>query len=277
MPRHVVYFFVLLLALLLGCRSSASRALSGTAPSHDRNWQTPLAVLPRAKIAGDQVKVYNVRDFRYAAPDVYIANYDDRIYDLRELKAVDFVVVPFRSMPSLAHTMISFGFEGDEHLAVSVEARLEEGEQYDPLKGALGQYELMYVVADERDVIPLRTEHRDVDVHVYKTRATPEQAQLLFADVVHRVNELARQPEFYHTLTNNCTTNIRDHVNRVFPNRVPWDFDVLLNGRSARLAYHLRLLETDQPFEEARRQALVNPRVPDAVRMSNFSAAIRRF
>jgi hypothetical protein len=141
----------------------------------------------------------------------YIVRHYDKTFDLNRLDSVDFLVVPFKEAPNLAHTMLSFGFGGNDYLVVSVEARMEEGQSYSPVKGLMRQYELMYVVADERDVIPLRTKHRDVDVYLYRTRATPEQARMLLVDMMARVNKLAFEPEFYDTFTNNCTTNIVPH------------------------------------------------------------------
>ena len=285
---------ILLLASLLatsGCRGGAStrsedwfapvapdstQSLSAFGASLNRNWATPMAVLPRAQRRGDKVKVYQVRNFRYASADTFVPDYYDRVYDLDKLAGVDFVVVPFRRARSLAHTMLSFVFEDGNNLAVSVEARLERGESYSPLGGALNQYELMYVVADERDVIPLRSEHRDSDVYIYRTKATPEEARQLLADVLDRVNRLAQRPEYYHTLTNNCTTNLLAHVNKIRPGRVAYGWQVLFNGHSDRLAYDLGLLDSDKPFEQTRRLAWSNDRVRQALATDGFSAQIRR-
>ncbi len=136
-------------------------------------------------------------------------------------------MVPFESMPAVAHTMLSFELarpDGkSDHLAVSVEVRKEKHETYNPVKGSARQYELMYVVADERDVIRQRTNYRHENVYLYRTTATPEVSQQLLADVLGRVNQLAKKPEFYDTLTNNCTTNIVRHIDRVRPNRVTYD------------------------------------------------------
>jgi hypothetical protein len=116
----------------------------------------------------------------------------------------------------------------------------------------------MYLVAEERDLVLLRTEARDVEVYMYKARATAEQRRALFVDVFQRVNQIYRQPEFYNTLTNNCTTNIVDHINHLVPGKIPYDYRVLLPGYSDQLAYDLGLLDTDFSFEETRRRAHIN-------------------
>jgi hypothetical protein len=224
-------------------------------PSHNRKWQRDLAVLPYAEFDGEQVTVRNIRDADYITENDYLLKYHDRVYDLNDLEAVYFFVVPFVEKPALAHTMLSFGFADGRHLGVSVEVRLEEGEKYFPMAGVMGQFEIMYLVAEERDLVLLRTEARDVDVYMYKARTTAEQRRALFVDVFRRVNQIYRQPEFYNTLTNNCTTNIVDHINHLAPGKIPYDYRVLLPGYSDQLAYDLGLLDTDVSFEETRRRA----------------------
>ncbi len=255
--------------LLVGC------ALPGQNPQ-PQPWDPGHAVMPRAEFAGDFVRVSNVRNFRYAASDVFVPRYDSRIYDLRRIEGVDFIVVPFKDAPNLAHTMLSFGFDNGEYLAFSVEARRREGQEYSPISGMLARYELIYVLADERDVIPLRTFHHSSDTYLYRTRATPAQSQALFVDVLQRANRLNQHPEFYNTLTNNCTTNIRDHINHVMPGRVPWNPAVWITGRADRIAYDMGLLERTRPFDEAKRRALVNEVANRFVDAPDFSVQIRR-
>ena len=250
--------------------------LSMLRPSNERDWVPEQAVLPRAEFLGNEVLVHNIRNCKYnSADDVVVEHYDKR-FDLDRIKSVDFLVCPFPSAPGTAHTMISFGFEGDEYLAVSVEIRKEKGESYDPIKGLLRQYEIMYVVADERDLIQLRTNHWKNEVFLYHTRATPETARGMFVDVMRRVNKLYVAPEFYDTLTNNCTTNIVRHVNRLSPNRIPFDYRVLMAGYSDRLAYDLGLLETDTSFEQTKAHAGVNYLAYLHRNDRDFSAKIRR-
>jgi hypothetical protein len=249
---------------------------SHAAPSNFRDWEPDQAVLPYAEISGDEVKVYNIRHCLYLDEKQYAARYYHQTYDLRKLDSVDLFVVPFRGTPSLAHTMLSFGFQGEEYLAISVEVRKEKGETYSPWLGMLGQYELTYVVGDERDLVGLRVNHRKDDVYLYRAKATPEQARSLFLDVMQRVNKLHEEPEFYHTITNNCTTNIAQHVNRLSPSRIPYDPRLLLSGYSDQLAYELGLLDTKLPFKEARRRAEVSDLVRKNADHVDFSARIRR-
>ncbi|OHB69519.1 MAG: hypothetical protein A2V70_14385 [Planctomycetes bacterium RBG_13_63_9] len=245
-------------------------------PSNDRDWRPDQAVLAYAEFHGDMITVRNIRNCTYFTADDYVVEHYDKTFDLGELDTVDFIMIPFPEMPGVGHTMLSFGFADRDYVCVSVEIRKEEGESYRPLAGLFRQYELIYVVGDERDLIGLRANHHLNDVYVYRARATPEQAQALFADVMLRVNELSEHPEFYHTLTNNCSTNIRRHINRLSPDRVPYDYRVLLPGHSDELAYELGLLKTDASFAEAKRRARVNDLAYVWRDSPDFSVRIRR-
>ena len=283
--RHAIHswnggFYLAAALLCLGFSSCASTMSNNVddmlQPSNDRNWTPDMAELPYAKIRGDKVKIYNVRQCAYLDQDTYVVNHYDRTYNLDDLEAVDFIVVPFKDTPSLAHTMLTFVFSDERYLAASVEVRLEEGESYSPVGGSMRQFEIMYVLADERDVVLLRTEHRKSDVYVYRTQATPEKARELFLDVLKRVNSLKKQPEFYDTFTNNCTTNIVSHVNRVMPGRLPfWDPASLLTGYSDRAAYLLGFLVDYGSFEETRRRAHINHLANTHADDPRFSQLIR--
>lgn len=260
----------------LGC-SSASKML---APSNYRNWEADQAVLPYVEFRGNQFVAHNVRYCRYLDQDSYIVEHEDRTYDMNHLRGVDFFMVPFDNMPRLAHTMLSFEFAPPDgppqYLAVSIETRKEQGEEYAAWKGSARQFELMYVLADERDVVQVRTNIRGENVYRYRTTATPEQTRLLLVDVLARTNQLASRPEFYDTLTNNCTTNLVDHINRIQPQRVKYDYRVLLPGYSDQLAFDEGLIQPAGTFEETKSRAYLNPKALAAANRADFSAVIRR-
>jgi len=264
------------LRLLAICLTLVPPAGCATIASNYRDWSPDQAVLPFAEIGGDRVCVHNIRNCTYLSTDDYVVDYYDKTFDLDELSSVWFINVPFKYLPSLAHTMLSFGFDGGDYLAVSVEVRKEKGEQYAIIGGVLNRYEIMYVVGDERDLVKLRTNYRMDDVYVYRADATSEQARALFLDVMDRVNQLAATPEFYHTFDNNCTTNIVDHINRLNPDRVPRDIRVLLPGYSDRLAYELGLIEADLPFDQMKRRANVSHLARIYADSPDFSEKIRQ-
>jgi hypothetical protein len=267
---------LILCALSSGCRSVEKRL----AASNFRDWTPEQAVAPTAQVRGNRVTIHNVRNCRYFADDVCLVDYYDKQFDLQSVRSVDFIVAPFAGSPSLAHTMLSFRILGpdgkSDYLALSVETRKERTETYSPVKGSARQYELIYVLADERDVIQYRTNFSGQDVYVYQTTATPQAARQLLLDVLGRVNKLAKEPEFYDTLSNNCTTNIVNHINRIHPNRVMADLRVLLPGYSDELAYDQGLIARYGTFAETKQRAYVNPLAHRYAGRDDFSELIRR-
>ncbi len=264
------------LSALVGCQS----APDPFAPSNNRDWSPDQAVVPTATFKRDTVTVRNVRYCKYFDTSTYVVDYNDRTYNLDKIRGVDFLMVPFPVAPALAHTMLSFEFVDDagesDHLVVSVETRKEQGERYSPIAGSTRQFELMYVVADERDAVQLRTNFRHDQVYLYRTVATPTAARKLFVDVLQRANKLAKEPEFYNTITNNCTTNIAAHINRLQPDRVLYDWRILLPGYSDRKAYESGLLATKLPFEQAQAAAKISAKAQLAAGRDDFSERIRR-
>ena len=244
-------------------------------PSNDRDWRPDLAVLPWAEANGNLITVRNIRNSQYANADHYLVKHYDRTFDLTAIQSADYVVCPFNTAAALAHTMISFGLNDGTHICVSAEVRKERSEEYSAVLGLGRKFELMYVVADEKDLIGSRTKHRDTAVYVYPTVATPLQAQALFVDVMERVNQLALKPEFYNTLTNNCTTNIKQHVNRLAGHRIKYDWRVLLPSYSAKYAYDLGLLDNSIPFEDLQSLALVNDLSNRHLETADYSNRIR--
>lgn len=249
---------------------------SGIEPSNDRDWNTSVAVLPHATIEGELVTVHNVRNFDYRSETDFTPAYYDKRFDLRKLEGVDVVAVYWMG-PAIAHVFLSFAFEGGEHLAVSIETRTEKDEGYSTLKGFFRQYELAYVVADERDVIRLRTNYRHdppEDVYVFRTAGSPERGRRLFLQYMEKVTALALRPEFYNTLTTNCTTNIWMHT-LINPGHLPFSWKILASGYVPEYLYEQGRLDTGGlPFAELQKQALVNARA-QAAGAADFSRRIR--
>jgi hypothetical protein len=234
-------------------------------------------VLPHATIEGDIVTVHNIRNFTYRSETDFTPAYYDKRFDLRQLNGVDLVAVYWMG-PAVAHIFLSFSFDGGEHLAVSIETRKEKGEGYSTLKGFFRQYELYYVVADERDVIRLRTNYRHdppEQVHVYRLKGTVEGARRVFLDYIREINALQKQPEFYNSLTTNCTTNIWMHA-LVNPGHVPFSWKILASGYVPEFLYEQgRLDDEGLKFADLQARALVNARAQAADDAADFSRRIR--
>jgi hypothetical protein len=248
---------------------------SGLRPSNERDWQPEVARLAYATIDGDLVTVHNIRNFDYRTETDFTPAYYVRTYDLNKLDSADLVAVYWMG-PAIAHLFLSFGF-GDDHLAVSIEARKEKGEGYSSAKGFFRQYELYYVVADERDVIRVRTNYRKdppEDVYIYPLRGPRENIRRLFLEYVRKMNALREHPEFYNTLTTNCTTAILMNT-RVNPGSLPFSWKVLLSGYTPAYVYEAGRMDQSLPFEELKRRSLVNAAAQAADQAPDFSRRIR--
>lgn len=261
------------LAIIAGV---AALALASDRPRSDRQWVPQQAVMAHADVRGDSVYVSRVRNFSYTAEEVFTPAYDDRRYDLNKLETVWFIVTPFSThWRGPAHTFVSFGFSDSQYVAISVEARREPGETYGPLTGLFRRFELIYVVGDERDLIGSRAVYGGYDVYVYPIRASRERIRELFLGMLARSNALATRPEFYNTLTNNCTSNVVDHVNHIVPRAVPHGIKTILPGYADEVAYSLGLIDNSISLDGARRRFRVNKQARRFVAAPDFSRRIR--
>jgi len=248
----------------------------GITPSNDREWQQDVAVLPYATIEGEIVTVHNIRNFDYHSEFEYTPRYYDKTYDMRKLDGVDLVAVYWMG-PAVAHIFLSFSFAGGDHVAVSVETRKERGESYSTVQGFFRQYELFYVVADERDVIRLRTNYRKdppEQVYVYRLGGPQVNAQRLFRQYMDKINSLKEQPQWYNTLTTNCTTVIWMN-SRINPEHLPLSWKILATGYLPEYLYEKGRIDNSRPFAEIKRRSFVNARAQAADKAVDFSRRIR--
>lgn len=244
-------------------------------PSNDRDWAPEVARAPRATIAADLVTLHDIRNFDYRTETDFDPSYYDRTFDVRRLDSLD-LITSYWMGRAIAHVFVSFGF-GDERVAISVEARKERGEGYSSVQGFFKRYELIYVVADERDLIRVRTNYRrdpPEDVYLYRVHGPIENARRLFTEYVRTINALHDRPRFYDTLSTNCTTQILLHT-RVNPDHLPFSWKVLLSGYAAEYAYEKGRLDQSLPFEALRRRSRINDAARAADRASDFSRRIR--
>ena len=245
-------------------------------PSNDRVWQPEVAVLPYATIDGDRVTVQNIRNFAYRTETDFTPAYYDKTFDLRKLKSVD-LIASYWMGPDIAHTFLSFAFDGEDHLAISIETRKEQGEGYSTIKGFFKQYELFYVVADERDLIRVRTNYRKdppEDVYLYPVHGPIENGRRVFLEYMHQINMLKDKPEFYNTLTTNCTTAVWQNT-RINPGHLAFSWKLLLSGHVPEYLYEAGRLDTSLPFEDLKKRSRINDAAQAADRAPDFSQRIR--
>ena len=260
-------------ALVLAAFALVLVAFFANPASNDRDWQPDVARLPYAETGGDRVTVHNVRNADYRTETDFTAHFEDREYDLSKLRSLDLFLIYWGS-PWIAHTIMSWGFEGDRYLAISIETRKEVGESYSAVRGFFRNYELYYVVADERDVVRLRTNLRGEDVYVYRLDAPPEGARMLLLRYLEAINQLHDRPQWYNALTENCTTTIQ-RLASDFERRSWWSWKLLLNGRLDELAYEIGALDRSMPFAELKAKSHVNERARAADADPAFSLRIR--
>jgi len=243
--------------------------------SNDREWQPEVSVTPYATVNGDLVTIHGVRNFDYRTETDFKPRWEDRTYDLRKLDSADIIAV-YWAGKAIAHVMVSFGFAGKDYLAVSIETRKEKGESYSTLAGFFRNYELYYVIADERDVIRVRTTYRQPqeDVYIYRVSGSLENLRRVFLDYLKSINELRDRPAFYNTLTTNCTTAILLHT-RVNPESPPLSWKILLSGYVPDYLYELGRLDTTMPFAQLEKLSRVNERAHAADKDPAFSERIR--
>jgi hypothetical protein len=247
-------------------------------PSNNRDWQPDLATLAWADIKGDKVTIHNIRNCDYRTETDLTVQHYDRTFDLSKLKGVDAFLVYWGS-PNIAHTMMSFDFEGQGNVCFSIETRKEKGEDYSTVKGFFRQYEIIYVVADERDLVRLRTNYREKgkgeDVYLYRLNATPEFARKVFLSYLGAVNRLKGRPEWYNALTGNCTTSILRHTMPYNPDaRLDWR--MIVNGYIDEMLYENNDIDTGMPFPELKKRSYINPRAQAADKDPAFSQLIRK-
>lgn len=245
-------------------------------PSNDRPWQTDVDKLSDAGFAGDLVTVHGIRNFDYSSEFDYQPAYYDKTFDLNDLQGVDLFSVYWMG-PAIAHTIVSFDFGSNNHLAISIEARNERHEAFSTVKGFFRQYELIYIVADERDVVRLRTNYRKnppEDVYRYRLQGRLDDAKALFRAYMRKINELNTKPEFYNTLLDNCTTAIW-LLSRINPDHVPFSWKIMLSGYLPEYLYEQGRLDTRVPFIELRNKAHINRRAQAADRAADFATQIR--
>jgi hypothetical protein len=242
-------------------------------PSNTRNWQPDVVLLPWADIQGNMVTIHNIRNCTYRTETDYTVRHYNRTYDLTTLKTIDLSLVYWGS-PLIAHTMLSFGFEGSGKLCFSAETRKEVGEAYSSIKGFFRNYELIYVIADERDLIGLRTNYRGEQVYLYRLNESTDLVREVFLDYLQKVNHLENHPEWYNALTANCMTSFRINSVPYNPDARP-DWRLIVNGYIDEMLYERKAIDTSLTFPELKLRSHINERAKGLDKSPDFSQRIR--
>ena len=243
-------------------------------PSHSGDWPPEVARLPQASIQDDLITIRNIRNFKWLGTDRFIERWETRSYVLSALNRLD-LIASYWGSPHIAHLMLSFGFDTGDQLVTSIEIRRRRDQAYSTLEGAFRNYELIYLMGDERDLLRLRTTFRKERVYLFRLRTPPADIRRLFLQYLRTINTLVEQPRFYNTLSTNCTTQIRI-AGLAVGAVLPWDWRLLLTGHTPEYLYARGRLDTRLPLEELLRRAQVNEAADRAGDSGTFSMEIRK-
>jgi hypothetical protein len=243
-------------------------------PSNKGRWQPDVAELAWAKTNGDEVTLHNVRNCDYRTESDYTTRWETRTVRISQITGID-LAINYWGSPWIAHPIVSFQFAGAPPVCFSIETRKQIGQSYSAIRGLYRQFELIYIVADERDVIRVRTNYRhEEQIYLYRTTVTPGQARSRFREYLGSLNQLRDHPRWYNAVTTNCTTSIRDQHPEA--DRIPWDWRILLNGKGDELMFERHtIVSAGLPFSKLKARSLINPRAEAANGSPDFSKLIR--
>lgn len=243
-------------------------------PRQDRNWAPDVAHGVSARLEGSAVTLENVRNFAWSSASAAVPHWETRRYDLDQLQTVDMITSTWGD-PDIAHLIVSFGFADGQRVAFSVEIRKELGESFSSIGGFFRQFELVLIAADENDIVKLRTNLRGEDVHLFPVKLNADQRRVLFLSYINFGNRLAAKPEFYNTVTANCTSTVYTLVQVIKPD-MPLDSRLLFSGQLPEYIDELGGLQGDAPMAERRVLAAISAKAKAAEPGADFSAVIRR-
>ncbi len=263
------------LCLTAGLATLAAIGYFAQRPSSQRDWKPEVAQLPRLNIEADTLQIENLRDFRWSSQTEYAENWIQAAYDLNTLVKLDAIVVPFGDSELAAHVMLSFGFEDGRQLAVSIESRPEQGENYSLIGGAARQLELIYVFGTEADLLGLRILHRGDRVYAFPLKVSPAFARELLLELCDAANQLHERPTFYATLRHNCTTTLLRHANQISDQPISISREILFPAQIGKLLHRLDLMDTVLDWPEAKETYRVDETIRSAKDLTQFSQALR--
>jgi hypothetical protein len=267
--HHLKAFFISLLGFAL-----VALWFSTIQPKTGETFPAELT-LPAAHFQGDKVTVKNVRNCVYRTKDDFDVRYETRTYDLNDVRTLD-VMANYWGMDAIAHTFLSFGFADGQYLTVSVEIRPAVGKVYDMLQGFFKQYQIIYIWADERDLIRLRTNFKNENVYLYRTSFSPEKVRKMLVSMLEMTSAIAVQPQFYNTLTHSCTNTLGNHVIATRIAEVPfWKRKFLTGDIDKRMYENGWLITNGLSFPELRKRSQIDERAKAADQDPQFSEKIR--
>lgn len=244
-------------------------------PSNNRNWAEEVAIMPEPTFTGDVLTIKHVRDWRYDSNGPISKQYIDRTYSLNDLEKVWFLVEPFSGWDGIAHTYFVFDFKNQEPLSLSVESRREKGVGFSPFIGLFRAYDLIYLWGTEQDFTTGRVLYQKNDVYMYPLKTSKEFNQKLIINLAEKTSDLLVHPQFYDTITDNCTSTLADRANLAKKDAVPFHYARILTGYSGKLVYDLGYIDNSLPYEEIKAKYKITEKVKNLHTQDNFSQLLR--
>lgn len=271
---HLPWWAHVLMLIAIGCTVFYVALVILFRPSHDRVWELGQEALPYIRMEGDAVTITNFRNFDWQGEGKAVVRYETRTFSLSALERVDVFISHFDDFEGLAHIFLSFGFSGGEQAVVSFETRRKDGQKFSPFWGLFRQFEIIYVVGSEEDIVGLRTGVRNERVYLYPTKASPAHARELFTLVAKDINTVFEKPRKYNTLTNNCTNALTRRVEEMSDVRFPYTWKTLFPGYFDEVLYDLGVIANDADFSLIKEQHYVDNATVDRYN-TTFSRDLR--
>jgi hypothetical protein len=251
-------------------------------PSNNRSWKPDNSQMPWSEIDGDRVTIHSFRHCYYRREDDFTCEWLTKTVFLSQLRGID-LFVDYWGSPWIAHPIVSFQFgnedENADYVAASIEARYQAGQSYSALRSFFRQFTIIYVLANERDLIRLRTNYRSgEDVYLFHMVASPEWSRLLFLQYLQQANQLRDHPLWFNAVTNNCTTNIFKQMaatGHLPAGSSQYSWWIILNGKAPEKLYNGGNFAGNLPFAELMKQAYINPVAVTLKDAPDFSRTIR--
>lgn len=249
-------------------------------PSNKRVWKPEVAQMLDFRLAedGHNITLYNVRNFDWKSETQYRQNWETRQYDLDKLQSLD-LVASYWMGDAIAHTLVSFGFSDGQRVAFSIEIRKENGEDFSPIGGFFRNYEIIIIASDEKDIIYTRSNARHEDVYIYPLTLNQTQLKPLFLAYINKAKALRNQPNWYNSMLNNCTTEMRPLFNQV--TELPYDYRWVVSGYFPNFMYDKHLISHKDSFDKWHDKAHINPKSDNfsndnPINSANYSTLIRQ-
>lgn len=230
-------------------------------PNYNKNYEIGYKLLPEFTISDNEIKVKNLRDFKYSKGKIESESYLNKSFDLNKLERVWFIFEPFSKYKPVAHTFLIFDFEGSDPVAINAEARREIGEAYssaDLFWSNVNKYELIYIWGTEKDVTGMRSIYTTEPLHMFPLNIKKEDAKKLFIELAKNSQKLENEPAFYNLILRSCNNELAYTANKLWPNIIPSHYSIYAPGYAPEYLYKLGFIPNDMSYDELKEKSYIS-------------------